>query len=163
MNKLGWKVPMIASWTASMSNFIDAAAANGNGVQMPQTFIQDAATRPQATTFVDTYKKKYGVDRIPSAVSAAQGYDSMHLLAMAIAQAGSTEGPKIKAALENLQAPYEGAIASFNKPYSATDHEAIHAEQVVMGVVQNGKVAPPAGGAPAATPLATTTAPATKP
>jgi branched-chain amino acid transport system substrate-binding protein len=170
MNKLGWKVPMIASWTASMSNFIDAAAANGNGVQMPQTFIQDAATRPQAKTFVENYKKKYGVDRIPSAVSAAQGYDSMHLLAMAIAQAGSTEGPKIKAALENLQTPYEGAIATFNKPYSATDHEAIHAEQVVMGVVQNGKVAPPAGrsapaqsGAPAATPTATTTAPAAKP
>ena len=144
MNKLGWKVPMIASWTASMSNFIDAAAANGNGVQMPQTFIQDGATRPQATAFIDAYKKKYSADRIPSAVSAAQGYDSMHLLANAIAQAGSTEGPKVKAALENLTAPYDGAIATFNKPYSATDHEAIHKEQVVMGVVQGGKVTPPA-------------------
>jgi branched-chain amino acid transport system substrate-binding protein len=154
MNKLGWKVPMIASWTASMSNFIDAAAANGNGVQMPQTFIQEGAARPQATAFIDAYKKKYGVDRIPSAVSAAQGYDSMNLLAMAIAQAGTTDGPKVKAALENLSQPYEGAIATFNKPYSATDHEAIHKQQVVMGVVQNGMVAPPAGGtaAPAAAP-----------
>jgi branched-chain amino acid transport system substrate-binding protein len=168
MNKLGWKVPMIASWTASMSNFIDAAAANGNGVQMPQTFIQEGATRPQATAFIDAYKKKYGVDRIPSAVSAAQGYDSMHLLANAIAQAGTTEGPKVKAALENLSQPYDGAIATFNKPYSATDHEAIHKQQVVMGVVQNGMVAPPAGGAAApatapASPTATTTTPATKP
>jgi branched-chain amino acid transport system substrate-binding protein len=167
MNKLGWKVPMVASWTASMSNFIDAAAANGNGVQMPQTFIQDAATRPQATAFVENFKKKYGVDRIPSAVSAAQGYDSMHLLALAIAQAGTTEGPKVKAALENLATPYEGAIASFSKPYSATDHEAIHAEQVVMGVVQNGKVAPPAASAAPAqaapatgTPTTATPAPA---
>ena len=148
MNKLGWKVPMIASWTASMSNFIDAAAANGNGVQMPQTFIQDGATRPQATAFIDAYKKKYSADRIPSAVSAAQGYDSMHLLANAIAQAGSTEGAKVKAALENLTAPYDGAIATFNKPYSATDHEAIHKEQVVMGVVQGGKVTPPPAAKP---------------
>jgi branched-chain amino acid transport system substrate-binding protein len=167
MNKLGWKVPMIASWTASMSNFIDAAAANGNGVQMPQTFIQEGATRPQATAFIDAYKKKYGVDRIPSAVSAAQGYDSMHLLANAITQAGSTEGPKVKAALENLSQPYDGAIATFNKPYSATDHEAIHKQQVVMGVVQNGMVAPPAGGAaaPATAPASptTTTTPAAKP
>jgi branched-chain amino acid transport system substrate-binding protein len=144
MNKLGWKVPMIASWTASMSNFIDAAAANGNGVEMPQTFIQEGATRPQATAFIDAYKKKYGADRIPSAVSAAQGYDSMHLLANAITQAGTTDGPKVKAALENLTTPYEGAIATFNKPYSATDHEAIHKEQVVMGVVNGGKVNPPA-------------------
>jgi branched-chain amino acid transport system substrate-binding protein len=149
MSKLGYKVPMIASWTASMSNFIDAAQANGNGVEMPQTFIQDAATSPKAQQFVASYKKKYNVDRIPSAVSAAQGYDSMYLLAMAIEQAGSTEGPKIKAALENLTKPYEGAIATFDKPYSATDHEAIHKQQVVMGVVQNGKVAPPAGGAAA--------------
>lgn len=160
-NKLGWMVPMIASWTASMSNFIDAAAANGNGVQMPQTFIQDAATTPKALSFVNRFKRKYGADRIPSAVSAAQGYDSMHLLAMAIAQAGTTEGPKVKAALENLQMPYEGAIATFNKPFSPTDHEAIHAEQVVMGVVQNGKVASPArGAAPTPALVLPTTAPA---
>jgi branched-chain amino acid transport system substrate-binding protein len=151
MSKLGFKVPMIASWTASMSNFIDAAQANGNGVEMPQTFIQEGATRPKASQFIADYKKKYNVDRIPSAVSAAQGYDSMYLLAMAIEQAGSTEGPKIKAALENLTKPYEGAIATFDKPYSATDHEAIHKEQVVMGVVQGGRVMPPAGGAASTT------------
>jgi branched-chain amino acid transport system substrate-binding protein len=163
MKKLGYNVPMIASWTAAMSNFIDAAAANGNGVQMPQTFIQEGATRPQATAFIDAYKKKYNTERIPSAVSAAQGYDSMHLLANAIAQAGTTEGPKVKAALENLSQPYEGAIATFNKPYSATDHEAIHKQQVVMGVVQGGRVTAPSGGAAAAPAGAATTAPAAKP
>jgi branched-chain amino acid transport system substrate-binding protein len=161
MKRLGYSVPMIASWTAAMSNFIDAAGANGNGVAMPQTFVQEGTSRPQATAFINAYQKKFSVDRIPSAVSAAQGYDSMHLLAMAIAQAGSTDGPKVKAALENLSTPYEGAIATFNKPYSATDHEAIHKEQVIMGVVQAGKVMPPAGAASA--PGATTPAPATKP
>ena len=150
MKKLGYSVPMVASWTAAMSNFIDAAAANGNGVEMPQTFVQEGASRPQAVSFIDAYKKKYSTERIPSAVSAAQGYDSMQLLARAIAQAGSTDGAKVKAALENLTAPYEGAIATFSKPYSATDHEAIHKEQVVMGVVQGGKVMPPAGAAGAA-------------
>jgi branched-chain amino acid transport system substrate-binding protein len=161
MKKLGYNVPLIASWTASMSNFIDAAAANGNGVQMPQTFIQEGASRPQAVSFIDAYKKKYNTDRIPSAVSAAQGYDSMHLLANAITQAGTTEGPKVKAALENLAQPYEGAIATFDKPYSATDHEAIHKQQVVMGVVQNGKVVGPSGsGAVAATPAPTPASPA---
>ena len=89
---------------------------------------------------------KRTVRRIPSAVSAAQGYDSMYLIAQAIEQAGSTEGPKIKAALENLQKPYEGVIATFNKPFSPTDHEAIHKENVVMGVVRGGQVQPPEGG-----------------
>jgi branched-chain amino acid transport system substrate-binding protein len=143
MQKLGFTVPMIGSWTLAMSNFIDAAGANGNGAMMPQTFIQNAATSPKAKAFVADFQKKYSVDRIPSAVSAAQGYDSMYLIAAAITQAGSTDGPKVKAALESLQQPYEGVIATFTKPYSATDHEAIHEQQVVMGVVGNGQVQAP--------------------
>jgi branched-chain amino acid transport system substrate-binding protein len=140
--RLGWKVPMIGSWTLSMSNFIDAAGENGNGVLMPQTFIQNAASSEKAKRFITDYQRKYHVDRIPSAVSAAQGYDSMYLIKLAVEQAGSTEGAKIKAALENLQKPYEGVIGTFSKPYSATDHEAIHKEQVVMGVVENRQVNP---------------------
>ena len=42
MAKLGWKVPMIGSWTLSMASFIDTAGANGDGAMMPQTFIQHA-------------------------------------------------------------------------------------------------------------------------
>ncbi len=142
--KLGYKVPMIGSWTLSMSNFIDAAGPNGEGATMPETFIQEGVHTEKAKKFIADYQKKYGVDRIPSAVSAAQGYDSLYLITAAIAQAGSTEGPKIKAALESLSQPYDGVIASFSKPYSATDHEAIHGPQVVMGVVHGGQVMPPA-------------------
>src|SRR5450830_1099589 len=41
MTKLGWKVPMVGSWTLSMGNFIDNAGKNGDGTRMPQTFIQE--------------------------------------------------------------------------------------------------------------------------
>jgi branched-chain amino acid transport system substrate-binding protein len=144
MQKLGWKVPMIGSWTLSMSNFIDAAGPNGEGATMPQTFIQHGASTPKAKQFIADYQKKFTVERIPSAVSASQGYDSMYVIAQAIEQAGSTEGPKIKAALEDLKKPYAGVIATWAKPFSKTDHEAIHREQVLMGVVGKGEVQPPA-------------------
>jgi branched-chain amino acid transport system substrate-binding protein len=151
MQKLGYKVPMIGSWTLSMSNFIDAASTNGDGAAMPQTFIQNGASSEKAKKFVADYQKKFGVDRIPSAVSAAQGYDSLYLIAAAIEQAGATGGPQIKAALESLQKPYDGVIASFDKPFSPTDHEAIHKQQVQMGVVKSGQVqAPQSPAAPAA-------------
>ncbi|WP_405029622.1 ABC transporter substrate-binding protein, partial [Methylibium sp.] len=39
MTKLGWKVPMIGSWTLSMANYIDNAGPGGEGARMPQTFI----------------------------------------------------------------------------------------------------------------------------
>jgi len=141
MQKLGWKVPIIGSWTLAMANFVDNAGANGNGARMPQTFIQNPDT-PKRKAFIDAYVKAYNPPggRMPSAVSAAQGYDSVYLLAAAIQQAGSTEGPKIAAALEDLKTPVEGVVATYHKPYSKTDHEAINFDNTKFGEVQNGRV-----------------------
>ncbi|MDE2342424.1 MAG: ABC transporter substrate-binding protein, partial [Betaproteobacteria bacterium] len=58
MAKLGWKVPMIGSWTLSMANFIDNAGPNSNGARMPQTFIQEPNT-PKRKAFIDAYLKAY--------------------------------------------------------------------------------------------------------
>lgn len=139
MEKLNWRVPLIGSWTLSMGNFIDNAGKNGDGARMPQTFIQEGNT-PQRKAFIDAYQKAYKVDRMPSAVSAAQGYDSILLLASAIKQANSTDGEKIKNALENLQEEVVGVVTTYKKPYSAENHEAIAHAQVVMGEVKNGRV-----------------------
>jgi branched-chain amino acid transport system substrate-binding protein len=139
MIKLGWKVPMMGSWTLSMGNFIDNAGKNADGAIMPQTFIQEGNT-PKRASFITAYQKAYKVDRIPSPVSAAQGYDSVYLLAAAMTQAKSTEGPKILAALENLQAPIEGVVTTYNKPFTKDDHEAITQNMAVIGKVQDGRV-----------------------
>ena len=139
MVKLGWKVPMMGSWTLSMGNFIDNAGKNADGALMPQTFIQEGNT-PKRASFIAAYQKAYKVDRIPSPVSAAQGYDSVYLLAAAIAQAKTTDGSKVREALENLQAPVEGVVTTYNKPFSKTDHEAITLNMPVIGKVQDGRV-----------------------
>jgi branched-chain amino acid transport system substrate-binding protein len=141
MEKLGWKVPLIGSWTLSMANFIDNAGKNGNGTRMPQTFIQDPNT-PKRKAFIDAYVKAYNPPqgRMPSPVSAAQGYDSIYLLAAAIKQAGSTDGPKVKAALENLSEKVDGVVTTYDKPYSKDNHEAINAQTTVFGEVKDGKV-----------------------
>lgn len=139
--KLGWKVPVMGSWTLSMASFIDAAGANGEGVMMPQTFIQQPST-PKRKAFIEAYQATYKVERIPSPVSAAQGYDSMYLLAAAINQAKSTDGRKIREALENLGTKVEGVVTTYDKPFSATDHEAITANIPVLGTVKGGRVVP---------------------
>lgn len=141
MAKLGWKVPMIGSWTLSMASFIDTAGQNGDGAIMPQTFIQ-LPTTPKRKAFIEAYQKAYGVDRIPSPVSAAQGYDSVYLLAAAIKQAGGTDGRKIREALENLNDKVEGVVTIYDKPFSAADHEAISNNIPVFGLVKGGRVVP---------------------
>jgi len=143
--KIGMKAPLIGGWTLSMSNYIDNAGKNGNGTLMPQTFIEEAIT-PKAKAFIDGYHKAYKVDRIPSAVAAAQGYDALYILAAAIKQAGTTDTHKVKEALEDLKEPVKGVIATWNHPYTrwdpadVTTHEAFRREQVVMGMVKDGHV-----------------------
>ena len=139
MAKLGWKVPMIGSWTLSMATFIDNAGANGEGAMMPQTFIQTGNT-PKRKAFIEAYQAAYKVDRIPSPVSAAQGYDSVFLLKAAIEQAKSTDGAKIRAALEDLKTKVDGVVTVYDHPYSAADHEAITGNIPVFGVVKGGRV-----------------------
>ena len=141
MAKLGWKVPLVGSWTLSMASYIDNAGPNGDGALMPQTFIQVPNT-PKRKAFIEAYQKAYNTDRMPSPVSAAQGYDSVYLLAAAIKQAGSTDGKKIREALENLKEKVEGVVTVYDKPFSATDHEAISANIPVFGLVKGGRVVP---------------------
>ncbi|MEJ1959401.1 MAG: ABC transporter substrate-binding protein [Nitrosomonadales bacterium] len=141
MEKLGWKVPMIGSWTLSMGNFIDNAGKNGEGARMPQTFIQEPSTSKRKA-FIEAYLKAYNPSngRIPSPVSAAQGYDSAYLLAAAIKQAGSTDGVKIREALEDLKDKIDGVVTTYNHPFTHDNHEAITMDMVVMGEVKDGHV-----------------------
>jgi branched-chain amino acid transport system substrate-binding protein len=132
---------MIGSWTLSMANYIDNAGPGGEGARMPQTFVQEPTT-PKRQSFIVSYLKTFNPknSRIDSPVSAAQGYDSIYLLAAAIKQAGSLEGPKVKAALEDLRAPVEGVVTTYNKPFTAKDHEAITANIPVFGEVKGQRV-----------------------
>jgi branched-chain amino acid transport system substrate-binding protein len=145
MAKMEMKTPLIGGWPLSMSNFIDNAGKNGNGTLMPQTFIEEPIT-PKAKSFIESYHKTYSVPRIASPVSAAQGYDAVYIFAAAVKQAQSRDTRKIKEALEDLRDPVEGVITTWKKPFSKWDpaneqtHEAFRREQVVMGMVQDGRV-----------------------
>jgi branched-chain amino acid transport system substrate-binding protein len=143
--KLGFKAPLIGGWPLSMSNFLDNAGVNGDGAITPQTFIEDPVT-PRTKAFIEAYHKAYNTARIPSPVSAAQGYDAVLLFAAAVKQAGSADSKAIRDALEDLKDPVEGVIATWKKPYSkwnpadVTTHEAFRREHVVMGLVKGGRV-----------------------
>lgn len=140
MARLGWKVPMVGSWALAMSNFIDSAGPNAEGARMPQTFIQ-ASDGPRHRRFVETYRQTYGVDRLPVAPAAAQGYDAMLLLAAAIRQARSTDGAHLREALESLKERVDGIVMVYDRPFSKTDHEAIDSTRpLVIGEIRNRQV-----------------------
>jgi branched-chain amino acid transport system substrate-binding protein len=122
-----------------MRNFIDAAGSAGEGALLPQTFIQDAGSAAK-NSFLLAYRRHFNTDLIPSPMSAAQGYDGMHLLALALRQAKTLDGDAIRKALEHLDSRYQGVVTSYEKPFSPQDHEAISANMMVIARVHGGRV-----------------------
>jgi branched-chain amino acid transport system substrate-binding protein len=62
------------------------------------------------------------------------------VLAAAIKQAGSTDGVKIREALEGLQTKVEGVVTTYDKPFTKDDHEAITANIPIFGEVKGSRV-----------------------
>lgn len=139
MAKLGWKVPIIGSHTLSMPNFIETAGANAEGAIFPEAFVAGAS--PKGVTFVDDYKRAYKVERIPALEWAAPAYDTVYMLAAAIKQAGSTDGPKIREALENLHGPINGVLMTYDRPFTKSNHELFtDPSKAMMATIRQGQV-----------------------
>jgi branched-chain amino acid transport system substrate-binding protein len=136
MGVLGWKLPLIGNVDLATAIFIAGSNANGDGASMPMTVLQSGDT-PKRATFFAAYARTYRVARVPAPEVAAQAYDSVWLLKAAIEQAESTDGAKIRTALENLRTAVPGVVTVYDRPFSAADHEAISANIPLFGVVRN--------------------------
>lgn len=138
--RMKYNVPLVGSWTLSHKSFIDQAGPAAEGARMPVTYVEyDLSLRSKA--FSDAYRRINKTDRIPAPVSAAQTYDALRLLFIAMFQAGSAEPAAIHKALEDIKFPTDSTMVSrYNHPFSASDHEAVTINMVVMGEVRTGHV-----------------------
>lgn len=137
---LKWNVPQVGAWPLSFPFFINGAKDAAEGAMMAQTFIAEPSNERRAS-FLSAYKRKF--DK-PMAVpmAAAQGYDSVYLLTFALLgiRGGNLNGPTLKAALENITRIYYGVVATYERPFSLNDKDAITQNMLVMGKVANGRV-----------------------
>jgi branched-chain amino acid transport system substrate-binding protein len=78
--------------------------------------------------------------QLPTFVAAAQAYDSVLLLAAAVRQAGSADGDKIAAALENQTADVQGVVKLYRKPFSKAGHEGLGVADFHLARWKDGKV-----------------------
>jgi branched-chain amino acid transport system substrate-binding protein len=135
--KLGLNLPIVGSWPVAMDSYLKIAGKAGDKTVSPQTFIEGGATHPAGKAFEAAYKAEYKRPHIINPTAAAGGYDSIQLIAAAIKQAGSTDGTKVKLALEDMKAPLAGAVTTYQKPFSKEDHEAIKLGTPRMAMWQN--------------------------
>lgn len=143
--RMGWKAPVISHWGISGGRFPELAGATAGDAHFVQTYSFFGKLNPVGEKVLATLKSKYGVkgpQDIFAPVGVANAYDAMHLLALAIAQAGSTDGDKIREALENLKTPYAGLIKTYNKPFSPENHDALGPDDYIMVRYDGDKVVP---------------------
>ncbi|HEY9017266.1 DctP family TRAP transporter solute-binding subunit [Thiomicrospira sp.] len=105
-----------------------------------QTFSFDNP-RPEIQRFYRQYQQNYQPSgEVYAANGIAQAYDLMHLLALAIEQAGQPNRTLVKQALENLP-PYQGLIKTYAPAFSVTNHDALNEKDVYMAkLTPNGQL-----------------------
>jgi branched-chain amino acid transport system substrate-binding protein len=62
-------------------------------------------------------------------------------MTLAIAKAGSTEGPKVREAFYALD-KYEGLIKTYNKPFTPSNHDALTSDDYIFTYFKEGEILP---------------------
>jgi branched-chain amino acid transport system substrate-binding protein len=138
MEKINYFPAVLSSWAADNITFYDAAGKTLAEKPLFMRTVSESRTPAQQKL----YDRVGGKLKAPSSFSfALHGYDSVQLLAAAIKQAGTTDGPAVKAALEDLKTPVNGLLKTYTKPFSRTQHEALTAKDFVWIKWKDGKLA----------------------
>lgn len=146
LERMGWNVPIVSHWGPPGGRFNELAGNNASSVHFVQTysFFGDKPS-PVRDRVIAAMKAKYpnvkGPEDITPAVGVANAYDAMHLTALAIAAAGSTEGPKVREGYYKIGS-YQGLIKTYNKPFSPEQHDALQPDDYVWAQFIGDRILP---------------------
>ena len=143
--KIGWEIPMVSHWGISGGRFAELTGELSDGVAFLQTYSFFGKQNERGEQVLKALKEKYGVkgpEDVIAPVGTANAYDGLHLVALAIEQAGSTAGAKVRDALEGLKAEYKGLIKTYRRPFTAEQHDALTDADYIMVVWRAGKIVP---------------------
>lgn len=128
-----WKVPQLGPWTLSNASAYASSGGKLDGALMVQTVLPNQWLERNAS-FVRGYAKISREDPMGSMMSAAQTYDAIQLLLRAMFDSKKDlTAPALKSALENPSGIYRGVVTTYERAFSATDHDAISENMLWLG------------------------------
>ena len=145
LERMGWEVPVISHWGISGGRFPELAGSWAGKVDFVQTYSFFGAQNDIGHRVLASLKAKYPDvkgpgDAIPP-VGIANAYDALHLTALAIDKAGSTDGDKVRQAFYQI-GPYPGLIKTYDKPFTPDNHDALHEHDYIMVRYQGDQIVP---------------------
>lgn len=115
LRQAGLNQPILGSESYTLPEIINIAGDAANGVVFAAQFLvyenPEDAPDPLMQDFLKRYKAKYNEN--PKSDNAFRAYDGVMMLAKAITDAKSTEGPKIRDAYNNIDG-YTGLAGTFS-------------------------------------------------
>ena len=125
------RLPIISHWGITGGAFVKRVGSDIADINL--SFLQTVSfmdpPRPEkAAAFLDRYFKMYPdvktAEDIRSPVGTAHAYDLVHMLARAIAKAGTIDRSAVRDAMENL-GRYDGLVRAYDPPFTAARHDAL--------------------------------------
>ena len=141
------RIPIISHWGVTGGRFFSEAGPALKDVDFSviQTFSIFNARQAELDRFMSA-AGKLGVKRIEeieSPVGVAHAYDAVHMLALAIQLAKSTDRSAVRHALEHLPV-HQGLVKRYAPAFTANRHEALDSQQLLMARYRDDGVLVPA-------------------
>ena len=143
--KVGWAVPILSHWGISGGRFAELTGDLSDRVTFIQTYSFFGQQSARGQYVLKQLAEKFGVkgpEEVIAPVGTANAYDALHLVALAIEQAKSTDGAKVRDALEDLKGEYAGLIKPYRRPFTPDQHDALTDQDYIMVVWRGGKIVP---------------------
>lgn len=145
LERMNWNVPVVSHWGPAGGRFSELGGPRAKDVEMIQTFTFSGNDSPAAAAMMKKLKAAFPEIKseadVTPAVGIANAYDGMHLAALAITNAGSTDGPAIRKGFYAIE-KYEGLIKTYVKPFTPTEHDALGPDDLVFTQFIDGKIIP---------------------
>ena len=133
--RLNWDVPVVSHWGISGGRFPELAGQEAAAkVTFVQTYSFFGDRSPVGEQVLSALEEKYGLsgpEEILAPVGTANSYDAMHLVALALNQAGTTDGPTLRAAFHDLPT-YDGLIKTYDRPFTPDNQDALSEDDYIL-------------------------------
>src|SRR3954452_5859455 len=134
LDRMGWKPPIVSHWGPAGGRFTELAGPSAKDVHFVQTYSFFGNLSPVGQKVMKALMAKYpdikGPGDVTPAVGVANAYDAMMLTALAIQAAGKLDGTAIRDGYYKI-GKYDGLIKTYNKPFTAENHDAVNENDYV--------------------------------
>ena len=146
LDRMGWDVPIVSHWGPAGGRFSELAGPNAERVEFIQTFVfsepgENAKSDAVFAALTERFPEIETFADVTPAVGIANAYDAMHLTALAIENAGSTDGPAIREGFYAIER-HEGLIKTYEQPFSPERHDALGPDDYVFTRFVDGTIIP---------------------